>query len=75
MYNEKKTLIFFNDCVITYLKLENYFYWDLKLVLFFFNFKIKMEPKHPLLIALGEISGEDYVLETLKKTKPRWFIE
>jgi hypothetical protein len=33
--------------------------------------KIKMDPKHPMLIALGEISGEDYVLETLKKTKSR----
>jgi U3 small nucleolar RNA-associated protein 12 len=31
--------------------------------------KIKMEPKHPLLIALGDLSGEDYVLDTLKKTK------
>ena len=30
-----------------------------------------MDPKHPMLIALGEISGEDYVLETLKKTKSR----
>ena len=30
-----------------------------------------MEPKHPMLVALGEISGEDYVLETLKKTKAR----
>ena len=39
------------------------------IVLFFL--KIKMEPKHTLLVALGEITGEDYVLETLKKTKAR----
>ncbi|CAF0833995.1 unnamed protein product [Brachionus calyciflorus] len=31
--------------------------------------KIKLDPKHPLLVALNEISAEDYVLETLKKTK------
>ena len=28
-----------------------------------------MDPKHPLLIALNDIGAEDYVLETLKKTK------
>ena len=28
-----------------------------------------MDPKHPLLIALGDMSAEDYVLDTLRKTK------
>ena len=42
---------------------------------FHLKFKIKMEPKHPLLVALGEISGEDYVLETLKKTKSRFALK
>lgn len=33
--------------------------------------RIKLDPKHPLLVALGEIAEEDYVLDTLKKTKSR----
>lgn len=33
--------------------------------------RIKLDPKHPLLIALGDINEEDYVLDTLKKTKSR----
>lgn len=28
-----------------------------------------MDPKHPLLVALNDIGAEDYVLQTLKKTK------
>lgn len=31
--------------------------------------KIKIEEKHPILIAYNEISAEEYLLETLKKTK------
>lgn len=30
-----------------------------------------MDPKHPLLVALNDMSAEDYVLDTLKKTKSR----
>ena len=33
--------------------------------------RIKLDPKHPLLVALGDIAEEDYVLDTLKKTKSR----
>ncbi|RNA37212.1 WD repeat-containing 3, partial [Brachionus plicatilis] len=31
--------------------------------------KIKIDPKHPLLVALNDVGAEDYVLQTLKKTK------
>jgi hypothetical protein len=33
--------------------------------------KIKMDPKHLMLVALGDITEEEHVLETLKKTKSR----
>lgn len=33
--------------------------------------RIKLDPKHPLLVAFGDIAEEDYVLDTLKKTKSR----
>ena len=37
----------------------------------FYFYQIKIEEKHPLLIAFGNIGSEDYVLEVLKKTKSR----
>lgn len=37
--------------------------------------KIKLEEKHPILIAMNDISSEEYVLQTLKKTKARYIFE
>jgi hypothetical protein len=37
--------------------------------------KIKLEDKHPILIAMNDISSEEYVLQTLKKTKARYIFE
>lgn len=34
--------------------------------------RIKQDPKHPLLVALGDLEPDYYVLETLKKTKSRY---
>ena len=38
----------------------------------FFFVQIKLEEKHPMLVAYDNISGEQYVLDTLKKTKSRY---
>jgi hypothetical protein len=34
-----------------------------------------MDPKHPMLIAMGDIEAEDYVLMTLKKTRARLILK